>query len=45
MAVICRENPSLQGHVALAGKLSGREILRSEDEATEEVNHGDGEEE
>jgi len=25
------------------GKLSGREILRSEDEATEEVNHGDGE--
>ena len=27
------------------GKLSGREILRSEDEATEEVNHGDGEEE
>jgi hypothetical protein len=25
------------------GKLSGREILRSE--ATEEVNHGDGEEE
>lgn len=41
MAVTCRENPSLQGHVALAGKLSGREILRSE----EEVNHGDGEEE
>jgi len=28
-------------HVALAGKLLGREILRSE----EEVNHGDGEEE